>query len=157
MSVCIDLGTNACRVGVWENGTLTQIPNDWDELATASYVRVEENGYVIGSVAKAGANLNFGNTVFGAKHLLGAEYRKPCTQKLVQRWPFHVQEGPQGEAVIRIGPRTESPDRLLAIILAQLRTDVWRNGVEVLNAVSLYQDVVSDSLFTPLPRRWSLP
>ena len=131
MSVGIDLGTSGCRVGVWEHSNVTPILNEWDELSTPSFVRVEQNKHEIGSLAKAAANVNSKITVFGLKHLLGAEYREPGTQRLVQRWPFRVQEGAQGEPVIRIDPHVHSPESLLALVLGRLRADVVKHGVEV--------------------------
>lgn len=72
--VGIDLGTTNSCVGVFRNGKVEIIPNEFGKRTTASCVSFTESGRLVGDAAREQAFSNPTNTVSESKRLIGRKF-----------------------------------------------------------------------------------
>ncbi|XP_067000831.2 heat shock protein 68-like [Anabrus simplex] len=123
-AVGIDLGTTYSCVGVWRNGKVEIIANDFGNRTTPSYVAFHENGILIGDAAKNVMSVNPKNTVFDVKRLLGRRFDDPKVQDDVKLWPFNVVNH-RGKPKIEVDYKRKSkffaPEEISALVLARMK------------------------------------
>ena len=118
----IDLGTTNSAMAVLEGGEPTVIPNSEGGRTTPSVVAFSKSGErLVGSVARRQAVTNPENTVFSIKRFMGRKYGDVAEEMTIV--PYHVQAGPNGDAVVEIGGKTYTPPEISAMILQKLKRD----------------------------------
>jgi molecular chaperone DnaK len=122
--VGIDLGTTNSVVAVLENGESVVIANAEGMRTTPSIVAFTKNNErLVGQAAKRQAVVNPDNTVASIKRFMGKSYAEAKAE--ASRLPYHVEEGPQGDARVNI-PATNkhyTPQEISAMILGKLKKD----------------------------------
>lgn len=123
-AVGIDLGTTFSLVAVMEAGEPMIIPSLQGERVTPSVVAVSKKGErLVGWLAKRQAVLNAENTVFSVKRLIGRRFTDATVQADIQRLPYRVVAGANGEALVTFDDRDCSPPEISAMILHSLKAD----------------------------------
>ncbi len=118
----IDLGTTNSAVGVMEGGRPVIIPaSDTGRNVTPSVVEPTKN--LVGDVAKRQMVLNSKNTVYSAKRLIGRRYDDDEAKRTEKMVPYEISKGKNGEANIKIGDKTYTPQEIGARVLMKLKKD----------------------------------
>jgi molecular chaperone DnaK len=118
----IDLGTTNSCVAVLDGGNPVVIPNKEGSRTTPSMVAfVDGGGLLVGSSAKRQAVMNARNTVFGVKRLIGRRFDAPEVQRLIRTMPYEVCRASNGDAWVRIGERSYSPQEISAFVLERMK------------------------------------
>jgi len=124
IGIGIDLGTTYSCVGVWENDTVTIIPNDQGIRITPSYVAFTEEERLVGDSAKNQVAMNPTNTVFDAKRLIGRKFDDQIVQKDRKLWPFNVvakEDRPYIQVMHKGKKETFSPEEISAMVLGYMK------------------------------------
>ncbi|XP_030833906.1 heat shock 70 kDa protein IV-like [Strongylocentrotus purpuratus] len=121
----IDLGTTCSCVGVFQNGTVEIIPNDYGNRTTPSCVAFNtDREILIGEEAKNQMSKNPKNTIFDAKRLIGRQFNDEVVQSGMKHWPFTVinTDGKPMLQVEHIGvTKTLSPEEVSSMVLTKLK------------------------------------
>ncbi|MBO4304311.1 MAG: Hsp70 family protein, partial [Lentisphaeria bacterium] len=118
----IDLGTTNSCMAVMEGSTFKIIPNAEGANTTPSVVAFTKTGErIVGQTAKRQAVTNPKNTIFSIKRFMGRKYSEVADE--LSRIPYEVVEGKNGDAYIKVGDKTYSPQEISAMILQKLKTD----------------------------------
>src|SRR5512136_1368274 len=141
----IDLGTTNSAMAVLEGGEPTVVPNSEGGRTTPSVVAFSKSGErLVGSVARRQAVTNPENTVFSIKRFMGRKYGDVSEEMTMV--PYHVQAGPNGDAVVEIGGKTYTPPEISAMILQKLKRDAEEYlGDKVTEAVITVPAYFNDS------------
>ncbi|MEI7990427.1 MAG: Hsp70 family protein, partial [Chloroflexota bacterium] len=120
----IDLGTTNSVMAVMEGGEPTVIPCAEGERTVPSVVAVNAHGErIVGRAARNQAVVNPENTIFSIKRFMGRKYRDPEVQRTINRVPYRVAEGSNGDVRVIMNGREYSPPEISAMILAKLKQD----------------------------------
>src|SRR5690349_20017661 len=120
----IDLGTTNSCVAVMEAGEPVVIPNAEGGRTTPSVVAIAKSGErLVGQVAKRQAITNPDNTVYSIKRLMGRRFDDPEVQRDLKLLSYNVASAPNGDAAVKFGDRSYSPQEASAMILQKLKTD----------------------------------
>ena len=118
----IDLGTTNSCMAVMDGSTFKIIPNAEGANTTPSVVAFTKTGErLVGQTAKRQAVTNPKNTIFSAKRFMGRKFNELKDE--VDRVPYDVVEGKNGDAYIQVGDKSYSPQEISAMILQKLKTD----------------------------------
>ena len=118
----IDLGTTNSAAAVVKDGKPFVIPSREGYNTIPSIVAINEKGRVIvGHPAKGQLLINPGNTVFGAKRLVGRQFSSPVVSDLINRVPYEIVAGPRGEAAVRLGSQQFSLQQISALVLGEVK------------------------------------
>jgi molecular chaperone DnaK len=118
----IDLGTTNSVVAVIEGGEPVVIANKEGGRLTPSVVGFTKGGErLVGQPAKRQAVINAENTVYSIKRFMGRRYSEVERERSMV--PFHVVQGPNDMAVVRVGDKQYTPEEISAMILRKLRED----------------------------------
>ncbi|CBH18143.1 heat shock protein 70, putative [Trypanosoma brucei gambiense DAL972] len=125
-AIGIDLGTTYSCVGVWQNERVEIIANDQGNRTTPSYVAFVNNEVLVGDAAKSHAARGSNGVIFDAKRLIGRKFSDSVVQSDMKHWPFKVEEGEKGGAVMRVEHLGEGmllqPEQISARVLAYLKS-----------------------------------
>lgn len=149
VAIGIDLGTTNSCVAVLKDGKVEIIPNDIGSRITPSCVAFDELDVHIGQAAKDQACVNFSNTVFENKRLIGCKFTDTAVQKDIKQWPFQVIDD-NGAPVIRVQykntPLVYTPEQISAVVLEKLKRVADKFvGHEVQDAVITVPAYFNDS------------
>ena len=118
----IDLGTTNSCMAVMDGSTFKIIPNAEGANTTPSVVAFTKTGErLVGQTAKRQAVTNPKNTIFSAKRFMGRKFNELKDE--VDRVPYTVVEGKNGDAYIQVGDKSYSPQEISAMILQKLKAD----------------------------------
>ncbi len=116
----IDLGTTNSVVAVMEGKDAVVITNEEGARLTPSVVAYAKDGErLVGQVAKRQAITNPEKTVYSIKRFMGRRFSE--VQDEMKRIPYHVVEGPNGDARLEIDGKQQSPPEISAQILLKLK------------------------------------
>ncbi|NIA23295.1 MAG: molecular chaperone DnaK [Proteobacteria bacterium] len=116
----IDLGTTNSCAAILENGEPKVIPNPDGGRTTPSVVAFTKEGEeLVGTLAKRQQVLNPESTVSSIKRFMGRRYKEVARE--VERMPYKVVEGNNGDCRVRIGNKLYSPPEISAKILGYLK------------------------------------
>ena len=118
----IDLGTTNSCMAVMEGGEATVIPNAEGQRTTPSIVAFTKTGErLVGQAAKRQAVTNPKSTIYSIKRFMGRRYDEmEAERKMV---PYEVVPAANGDAAVKVGDKTYSPQEISAMILQKLKTD----------------------------------
>jgi len=118
----IDLGTTNSCVAVVEAFSPRVLANREGSRTTPSIVAFAADGdRLVGQIAKRQAITNPDQTVFAVKRLIGRKYDDPNLKLAVNRLPYRIVEGENGDVKVSIGERQLSPEEISAQILRELK------------------------------------
>ena len=125
-AIGIDLGTENSCVGVFQNGKVEIIKNDFGERTTPSYVAFTDSGRLIGNAAKNQIQRNPTNTIFNAKRLIGRKFEDSEIQKEMEFWPFKIvkdtkSDRPQYKITYQNKEKKFYAEVILSMILQKLK------------------------------------
>uniref|UniRef100_A0A7E4VL57 Heat shock protein 70 n=1 Tax=Panagrellus redivivus TaxID=6233 RepID=A0A7E4VL57_PANRE len=124
-AIGIDLGTTQCCVGIFRNGKVEIIPNEFGNRITPSFVTFKDNEIVVGDAAKEQMALNPCNTVFDVKRLIGRSFYSDAVQADMKHWPAAVVSDGSGRSKVQVQfkgeVKTFYPEEISAMILMKLK------------------------------------
>lgn len=138
--VGIDLGTTYSCVGIFKNGRVEIIPNEFGNRITPSFVAWTDEERLVGEAAKNQAHLNPERSVYVVKRLIGRAFEDKEVQRDMKWLPYAiVNKGgkPYIKAKVQGGDeKTLSPEEISAMILTKMK-EIAENylGREVKHAV----------------------
>jgi molecular chaperone DnaK len=116
----IDLGTTNSVVAVMEGKDAVVITNEEGSRLTPSVVAYTKEGErLVGQVAKRQAITNPEKTIYSIKRFMGRRFSE--VQDEMKRVPYHVVEGPNGDARIQVDSKQYSAPEISAQILLKLK------------------------------------
>jgi heat shock protein 5 len=138
--VGIDLGTTYSCVGIFKNGRVEIIPNEFGNRITPSFVAFTDEERLVGEAAKNQAHLNPTRSIYVVKRLIGRAFDDKEVQRDMKWLPYNiVNKG--GKPYVRtqvVGgeEKTLSPEEISAMILTKMK-EIAENylGREVRHAV----------------------
>lgn len=142
----IDLGTTNSAMAVMEGGEAKIMPNAEGNRTTPSIVAISKNEErLVGQTAKRQAVINYENTIFSAKRLIGRAYDDTEVKRDIKLFPFKIEKAGNG-VKIKMGEKTYSPEEISAMILSKLKVDAEKYlGEEVKEAVITVPAYFNDS------------
>ena len=119
----IDLGTTNSAMAVMEGAEPKVIANAEGNRTTPSIVAETKSGErLVGQVAKRQAVINYENTIFSAKRLIGRGFNDEEVKKDIELMPYKIVKS--GSAVkIKMGEKDYSPAEISAMVLGKLKAD----------------------------------
>ncbi len=116
----IDLGTTNSVVAVMEGKDPVVITNEEGSRLTPSVVAYTKEGErLVGQVAKRQAITNPEKTVYSIKRFMGRRFSEIGDE--MKRVPYHVLQGPAGDARVDVDGKQYSPPEISAQILLKLK------------------------------------
>ena len=118
----IDLGTTNSCVALLEGGEPQILSNSEGARTTPSVVGFAPTGEkLVGQIAKRQSVTNPENTIFAAKRLIGRRFGSEEATSFGSIAPFRIEASENGDAWIRAGGRTYSPQEISAMVLAKMK------------------------------------
>uniref|UniRef100_A0A7E4UVH7 Heat shock protein 70 n=1 Tax=Panagrellus redivivus TaxID=6233 RepID=A0A7E4UVH7_PANRE len=139
-TIGIDLGTSKCCVGVFRDGKVEIIPDEFGNRTTPSYVAFTESERLVGNAAKDQLRVNPANTIFTALRLIGRKFNDATVQSSLKHLPFKVVSAENGRPKVQVEYKGKMkhfyPEEIVAMMLAYLKmsAEAYLN-CEVKNAV----------------------
>lgn len=123
-AIGIDLGTTFSCVGVFRNGAVEIICNDFGNRTTPSCVAFLANGErLVGEAAVSQAAGNATRTIFDAKRLIGRKLEDSTIQGDLCHFPFRVVASDEGNACVAIDDdNVKTPEEISAMVLAKMKS-----------------------------------
>merc|ERR1711991_1165065 len=124
-AIGIDLGTTYSCVGVWENGSVSIIPNRMGNRTTPSWVAYRGSERLVGEAAKRQSGRNPKNTLYDAKRLIGRKFDEPSIQSTLGIWPFKVMGSEEDTPVFEVdfegSKLSVTPEEVSAAVLMNMK------------------------------------
>lgn len=144
------MGTTYSCVGIFKNGRVEIIPNEYGNRITPSYVAWNDEERLVGESAKNQAQMNPKRSVYVVKRLMGRNFDDKEVQRDLKWLPYEViNKGgkPYVRAQIQGGEeKTLSPEEVSAMILIKMKEIAEKYlGREVKHAVITVPAYFNDS------------
>jgi len=146
-AIGIDLGTTLSVVAVMQGGEPKIIPSAEGGNLVPSVVAINKPGErLAGELAKRQAVVNFENTIYSIKRLIGRKFKEDSVQYDIKRLPYKVTEAQNGDCRVILGGKEYSPQEISAMILQKLKADAEAYlGEKVTDAVITVPAYFNDS------------
>jgi len=136
----IDLGTTYSCVGIFRNGRVEIISNEFGNRITPSYVAFNDEERLVGESAKNQAHVNPKRSIYVVKRLIGRKFDDKEVQRDAKWLPYDVvSKGGKPYISVEmpgVGKKTLSPEEISAMILTKMKeTAEHYLGEEVRHAV----------------------
>eukprot|EP00051_Salpingoeca_urceolata_P026766 m.478571 g.478571 ORF g.478571 m.478571 type:complete len:941 (+) comp21167_c0_seq1:135-2957(+) len=123
----IDLGFKTSLVAAPRGGGIEVLANEYSQRTTASVVAFAGKRRVLGEGGRQNMVMNFKNTIYGFKHLIGRQYKDADVQAELALRPVRHQEMPDGTVGFKIQYRDEqvvvSVLQVVSMLLVQLKAN----------------------------------
>ena len=122
--VGIDLGTTYSCVGIYKNGRVEIIPNEFWNRITPSFVAFTEEDRLVGEAAKFQSPSNPTNSIFSIKRLIGRRFTDKEVQNDKKLLPYSIidKDGkPYVEVQEKGVTKSFSPEEISAMILKKMK------------------------------------
>ena len=120
----IDLGTTNSVLAVMMGSEPVVIPSAEGERLVPSVVAINKNGErLVGRTARNQAIVNAQNTIFSVKRFMGRKFNDEMVQRTLQRVPYQVTAGENGDVRLVMAGNHHAPPEISAMILAKLKAD----------------------------------
>mmetsp|Transcript_6939 Transcript_6939/g.8325 ORF Transcript_6939/g.8325 Transcript_6939/m.8325 type:complete len:307 (-) Transcript_6939:1153-2073(-) len=121
----IDLGTTYSCVGIYKNGRVEIIPNEFGNRITPSYVAFTDEERLVGEAAKNQGSMNPKRTIYVVKRLIGRKFDDKEVQRDLKFLPYDVVSK-SGKPYVSVempgvGAKTLSPEEVSAMILTKMK------------------------------------
>jgi len=136
----IDLGTTYSVVGVWQGDKVEIIANELGNRITPSVVGFNGEERLIGDAARNQVDVNYKNTIYAVKRLMGRQFRDEIVQKDTKVLSYTVVGDAQGRAAVQVEYKGEKrvfkPEEISAMVLQKMKeiAETYLN-TKVTNAV----------------------
>jgi len=136
----IDLGTTYSCVGIFKNGRVEIIPNEFGNRITPSYVAFTDDEKLVGEAAKNQAHINPKRSIYVIKRFIGRDFDDKEVQRDIKWMPYDLinkDKKPYVQIQTQKGvTRHLSPEEISAMILIKMK-EIAENylGREVNHAV----------------------
>jgi len=133
----IDLGTTNSCAAVVKDGKPFVIPSREGYNTIPSVVALSDKGkLMVGHPARSQLLINPRNTVYGAKRLIGRQFKSPVVTDLLDRFSYEIVSGPRGEAAVKMGDQVFSLQKISSLVLSEVKdlAERWL-GTEISRAV----------------------
>jgi molecular chaperone DnaK len=121
-TIGIDLGTTNSCMAVLEGGEPTVIPNAEGGRTTPSVVAFTKDGQrLVGAPAKRQSVTNPQATIFSIKRFMGRKHSEVTEEMKIV--PYEVDQGPNGDARVKVDGKQYAPPEISAMILQKLKAD----------------------------------
>lgn len=118
----IDLGTTNSCVAVMDGKEPRVIENAEGARTTPSMIAFTKEGErLVGQPAKRQAVTNPENTLFAIKRLIGRRFDDAEVQDMIDKAPFHIVKGDNGDAWVEVDGEKMAPSQLAAMILQKMK------------------------------------
>ena len=121
----IDLGTTYSCVGIFKNGRVEIIPNEFGNRITPSFVAFTDEERLVGEAAKNQAHINPERTIYVVKRLIGRAFDDKEVQRDMKWVPYKIiNKGgkPYIRATVNGGEVKElSPEEVSAMVLNKMK------------------------------------
>lgn len=149
-SIGIDLGTyNSAAAAALGRTRVAMIESKYGRTVYGksfpSFVMFDHFGrpQLVGQRAKEELRLNPKLVIWGVKRLVGLSYRAALEAGEFRRFQYDIEEGPQGDILIRVGEERFSPAHILEIILREIKEDAENPKVNPLLGGAVERAVIS--------------
>jgi len=120
----IDLGTTYSCVGIFKNGRVEIIPNEFGNRITPSFVAFTDEERLVGEAAKNHALLEPERSIFVVKRLIGRKFDDAEVQRDIKWLPYKVvSKG--GKPYVSVdttnGVKTLSPEEVSSMVLVKMK------------------------------------
>lgn len=120
----IDLGTTYSCVGIFKNGRVEIIPNEFGNRITPSFVAFTDEERLVGEAAKNHALLEPKRSIFVVKRLIGRKFDDAEVQRDIKWLPYSVvSKG--GKPYVSVdttnGQKTLSPEEVSSMVLLKMK------------------------------------
>ena len=120
--VGIDFGTSNCCMGVFINGNVEIIPNDFGEKFTPSYITFTDNDIIIGNSSKNQMTRYPSTIIFNIKKIIGRKFEDIEVQKNIKNFPFKLIKNETNDLIKIKGEEKEFYiEEILSIIFKKLK------------------------------------
>lgn len=121
-NIGIDLGTTNSCISYLEGSVPVIIPNPEGARVIPSIVALtHDNKRIFGNVAKRQFVTNSQNTIWAVKRLIGRKFDTDEVRAIQQRVSYLIQEAENGDAKVKLGNKTYSPEEISAMLLSYLK------------------------------------
>ncbi|OLD09899.1 MAG: hypothetical protein AUI90_02675 [Deltaproteobacteria bacterium 13_1_40CM_3_69_14] len=133
----IDLGTTNSCAAVVKDGKPFVIPSREGYNTIPSVVALSDKGkLMVGHPARSQLLINPRNTVYGAKRLIGRQFKSPVVTDLLGRFSYEIVSGPRGEAAVKMADQVYSLQKISSLVLSEVKdlAERWL-GAQISRAV----------------------